>query len=98
MSRGSMPGSTPLTDEELDRLAAFLGRVSNEEGLSLEGLDGFFCALIAGPELVMPSECLPVLDDADERGVPGRKWARGFMRGVVMRRSSVAPSRLLRAE
>jgi uncharacterized protein len=135
MGRGSMPGSAPLTDDELERLAAFLGSIDNEEALSLEGLDGFFCALIAGPELVMPSEYLPVvwggelpdenafaseeeanallglmmqhwnaiaaeferdgvylplLDEADERGVPGRKWARGFMRGVVMRRHSWA--------
>ena len=61
MSRGLTPGSTPLTDDELERLAAFLDSIDNEEALSLEGLDGFFCALIAGPELVMPSEYLPVV-------------------------------------
>jgi hypothetical protein len=43
----------PLTDAELDRLGEFLkgGRAMN-----LEQLDGFFAALIAGPETVMLSE------------------------------------------
>ena len=30
-------------------------------GMSLEGLDGFFSALIAGPAVVMPSEYLPLV-------------------------------------
>jgi uncharacterized protein len=126
-----MTGKGPLSDQELDRLAAFLGSLENPEALTLEGLDGFFCALVVGPELVMPSEYLPVVwggelpdenafeseeeasaligllmrhwnaivaeyeesgvyaplfDDPDVRGVPGRRWAQGFMRGVAMRR------------
>lgn len=125
------PGATALTDEEFARLAVFLGGLKNGAALTLEGLDGLFCALIAGPDLVLPSEYLPVVwggelsdedafasmdeanaiiglmmrhwnaivaeyeefrvyvplfDDADERGVPGRRWARGFMRGVELRR------------
>lgn len=28
-----------------------------------------------------------LIDDADERGVAGRRWARGFMRGVELRKS-----------
>lgn len=49
----------PLTDTELDRLAAFLERVNSEKSMTLEEMDGFFCALICGPELVPPSEYLP---------------------------------------
>jgi uncharacterized protein len=131
-----MAGREPLTDEELERLEAFLSGLKNPQRLTLEGLDGFFCALIAGPDLVLPSEYLPVVwggemtdedafesdaqaedllklimrhwnaiadeyetervyvplfDAPDECGVPGRQWARGFMRGVALRRRSWTP-------
>jgi yecA family protein len=35
--------------------------VTNPSSLSLEGMDGLFCALIAGPAWVTPSEYLPLL-------------------------------------
>jgi uncharacterized protein len=123
-------GRQALTDEEFDELERFLGGIRNERAMSVEELDGFFCALVAGPELVMPSEYLgevwggelpdenafeseaaatailglvmrhwnaiiaefesetvygPLFDAPDERGVPGRRWARGFMRGARLR-------------
>jgi uncharacterized protein len=129
------PDRARLSEVELERLAAFLSGLKNKNALSLEGLDGFFCALVAGPDLVAPSEYLPVVwggelpdenafeseeaasalimllmrhwnaiiaefetdgvyqplfDDPDERGVPGRRWAQGFMRGVELRRRSWA--------
>ena len=46
----------PLTDAELDRLADFLKSCKGGKAMNLEELDGFFSALIAGPEPVMPSE------------------------------------------
>ena len=46
----------PLTDAELDRLAEFLKSCKSGKALNIEQLDGFFAALIAGPESVMPSE------------------------------------------
>src|SRR5271169_1140052 len=46
----------PLTDAELDRLGDFLKRCKGGRAMNLEELDGFFAALIAGPEAVMPSE------------------------------------------
>jgi uncharacterized protein len=123
-------GAESLSDEDLERLERFLGHIGNERAMSVEELDGFFCALVAGPDLVMPSEYLdevwggelpdenafaseeaaseivglmmrhwnsiiaefeqeqvygPLYDAPDERGVPGRRWARGFMRGARMR-------------
>lgn len=45
-----------LTDAELDRLGDFLKRCKGGKAMNLEELDGFFSALIAGPEPVMPSE------------------------------------------
>ena len=49
----------PLTDAELDRLGDFLRTCKGGESMNLEELDGFFAALIAGPENVMPSEYYP---------------------------------------
>jgi yecA family protein len=46
----------PLTNYELDRLEAFLKSCKDGKAMSLEELDGFLAALIAGPETVMPSE------------------------------------------
>lgn len=46
----------PLTDAELDRLGDFLDCCKGGKAMNEEQLDGFFAALIAGPEVVMPSE------------------------------------------
>lgn len=58
------PGSDALSEAELDQLAAILTRIRESgatEALSLESLDGFFCALIASPDAYHPSEYLPVV-------------------------------------
>jgi len=49
----------PLTDTELDKLADVLERLGDKRAMNLEMLDGFFAALICGPETVLPSEYLP---------------------------------------
>ncbi len=46
----------PLTDAELDRLGDFLEGCKSGKAMNVEQLDGFFGAIIAGPEAVMPSE------------------------------------------
>ncbi len=61
MTRGTTLTQGPLNAQELGRLREFLERINNDNALSLEGMDGLFCALIAGPELVMPSEYLPAI-------------------------------------
>jgi len=48
---------TELTDEQFDQLEDFLDSI--EGAMDLEEIDGFFCALISGPSVVMPSEYLP---------------------------------------
>jgi uncharacterized protein UPF0149 len=53
--------SQPLTDAELERLSGTLGRFDNKHPMNLEQLDGFVAALICGPEIVRPSEYLPVI-------------------------------------
>lgn len=123
-----------LSDDELDELSDYLSDLPSPEAMNIERLDGFFCALIAGPDLVHLSEYwpqvigseaadaalsfdtqeqaehimslvlrhwntiaakllageiyLPVLlldDDGVSRGI---QWAKGFMQGVQLRRSS----------
>jgi uncharacterized protein len=46
----------PLTDAELDRLGEFLTNCKGGKAMNVEELDGFFAALVTGPEIVMPSE------------------------------------------
>ena len=114
-----------LSDDEIERLAARLAEFP--DAMSLEMVDGLFCALISAPTLTMPREYLPVIlnskspgtstfrDEAAARetvgllmrlwnaiahdfehktihiayrnesgddGVPGRPWARGYLRGT----------------
>ena len=49
----------PLTDAELDKLDDILKRFGDKRAMNLETLDGFFAALICGPDDVPPSEYLP---------------------------------------
>src|ERR1017187_1418009 len=51
--------SERLTDAEFDRLGDFLKSCKGGRAMNVETLDGFFAALIAGPETVMPSEYYP---------------------------------------
>ena len=48
----------PLTDDEFDRLAEFLDAIG-ASAMNIEMLDGYFSALICGPDIVPPSEYLP---------------------------------------
>lgn len=47
----------PLTEREFDRLEDFLDSLG-DEAMTVEMMDGFFAALICGPELIMPTEWL----------------------------------------
>jgi len=50
----------PLSEEEFDRLEEIL--LTNEDrGLSVEGVDGFFAALVCSPFLAKPSEWMPIV-------------------------------------
>jgi len=48
-----------LTEAELDRLAEFLRKSKGARAMNIEEFDGFFAALVAGPEVVPPSAYLP---------------------------------------
>jgi uncharacterized protein len=51
------PTHEPLTDDEFERLGSFLEK-TGPPGVNCEWVDGYFAALICGPELTLPSECL----------------------------------------
>lgn len=67
------PLATPLNDDELDWLDAFLldridedavyeDDLQKDEGvLDISALDGFFTALVSGPEVIVPSRWLPAV-------------------------------------
>jgi uncharacterized protein UPF0149 len=63
-----------MSEAELNTLAEFLGQNSNPDALSLEGMDGFFCALIASPTSVLPHEYLPVIRGG---GLPDHRRSTG---------------------
>jgi uncharacterized protein len=53
-----------LSKSELDRLAAHL-KAMGPQAMNLEALDGYFSALICGPEPLSPSEYLPEIWGGD---------------------------------
>lgn len=54
--------SSPLEDWEYDELDGFLISLEHDQAVrNLSEFDGFITALISGPELVVPSEWLPVV-------------------------------------
>lgn len=55
-----LPPPDPLTPDEIDFIEALLARGPGDV-TSFEMLDGFFAALITGPELMVPSRYLPVV-------------------------------------
>jgi len=55
----AFPQPQPLTDPELDQLGDFLRQCKGGQAMNVEELDGFFAALVAGPETILPSEYYP---------------------------------------
>ena len=90
----------PLTDAELDRLGNFLRSCKGGGAMNLEKLDGFFAALIAGPETVMPSEYLPEVfgGEMSETCKFGSVDEANDMLGLMMRHWNTIAATLLKDE
>jgi uncharacterized protein len=67
----NLTDSKPLNDAELDRLGDLLENRGGDKTMNLEQLDGFFAALVVGPETVMPSEYLPEVFGGEMSNGPG---------------------------
>jgi uncharacterized protein len=76
----------PLTDDELDRLGRFLDEIG-APAMNMESLDGYFAALICGPDMVLPSKYLP--------GIWGEDFC--YILGLLMRHWGTISSELFRA-
>ena len=51
--------SGPLIDQEIEELDAFLlSDGGRENAMVVSGVDGFLCAVLSGPNVIMPSEWL----------------------------------------
>ncbi|AYL27732.1 YecA family protein (plasmid) [Xanthomonas citri pv. citri] len=83
----------PLNDAQLDRLGDFLEGVG-APAMNLEMLDGFFAALICGPETVLPSEHLPQVFGEDHCFDSNDQAAE--ILGLVMRHWNTIASELFR--
>jgi len=60
----------PLSEAEYDALEAFFGsNAVPQDCMDLEMLDGFLTAIVSGPELIQPSEWLPVVWSDSQRSV-----------------------------
>src|SRR5215471_16607470 len=60
----------PLSDTDYDELEVFLGsNAVPQDCMDLEMLDGFLTAIVSGPELIQPSEWLPVVWSDSQRTV-----------------------------
>jgi uncharacterized protein len=82
-----IPVSESLSEAELDQLSDFLAGLKNSDALTLEGMDGLFSALIAGPQTVLPSEYLPVIwggELPDENAFPSIEAANAML-SLIMR-------------
>jgi len=52
----------PLSEADIDRLEELLeSEVFKGEAMLLDELQGFFCGILSGPDLVLPSEWMPVV-------------------------------------
>lgn len=74
---------TALSDADYQRLSTILTRLGPQGSMNLEQLDGFFAALLAGPEPITPKDCLPAILGAaydDERAFGSPKALEQFVK------------------
>src|SRR3977135_3391496 len=93
----------PLIDQEIEELDAFLLSDDGlENAMDVSGLDGFLCAVLSGPNVIMPSEWMRWVWDSTEplfleRDHKGRavsivdEWCCGYVKGIALDPSGWQP-------
>lgn len=81
--------SGPLTDREIEKLdASLLSDGSLEDAMDISTLDGFLCAVLSGPKVIMPSEWMRWVGDMkngeQDREFASEKQAQRII-GLLMR-------------
>lgn len=75
----------PLDEAEWDELEAFLASdVAANNSMEISSLHGFLTALVSGPEVVMPSEWLPIVFGSREPSFIGEERAQRIL-GLIVR-------------
>jgi uncharacterized protein len=83
----------PLSETELDELDDFLASVEGGRAMNIEELDGFFSALIAGPDLVLPSEYWPQVFGGQASGLTvfdTEEEAQGILQAMMRHWNTIA--------
>src|ERR1700737_3237199 len=83
--------SRPLIDQEIEELDAFLLSDDGlENAMDVSGLDGFLCAVLSGPNVIMPSEWMryyePLFLARDHKGRTVSivdEWCCGYVKGIA---------------
>jgi len=78
-----------LSDTEIEQLADRLEANTDPEALTLEGVDGLFCALIASPRTVMLNEYLSTIFGAEENAFSDMEDANATMSLLIRHWNSI---------
>lgn len=88
--RGSQPDLFPLSDIEV--IAEFLAREGSEDSVSVSELDGFLTAVVIGPELIPPSEWLPLAFGDELPAFENQEQAQRVLGAVMARYNEIIHS------
>ena len=81
-----MIGASELTPELIDELDEFLmSDQAPDDGMQLSDLDGFLTGIAVGPELIMPSEWMPMIWQGGRPEFKDAEQAERIM-GIIMAR------------
>ena len=81
---------SPLASPDLRILEAYLESDRSPPGtMTLSGLDGFLAGIAIGPELVVPSEWLPVVWDGDEPVYADGAEANAILEAILGRYNDI---------